>query len=166
MQETINMRGQLTLRLTNKTGQLIHEQHPKNRIVTSGRQLVAQLFSGFSDPAPSPITTMGVGTDGTTTADSQTDLLAARPITADTSHKEIASVDYSIFTENPGTDTEVQRVRVLLTTEFELDEANGDAPLQEAAIFNEAGVMYNRVVFAPVTKTDAFRLTLLWEIVF
>jgi hypothetical protein len=26
--------------------------------------------------------------------------------------------------------------------------------------------MYNRVVFQDVTKTDAFKLTLLWDIVF
>ena len=41
-------------------------------------------------------------------------------------------------------------------------------PLREAGVFNAAtgGVMYNRVVFQDVTKTDAFKLTLLWDIVF
>jgi hypothetical protein len=63
---------------------------------------------------------------------------------------------------------DVKRIRVGLTASFDFGEANGPEPLQEAGLFNAAadGVMYNRVVFEPVTKTDAFKLTLLWEVVF
>jgi hypothetical protein len=40
--------------------------------------------------------------------------------------------------------------------------------LREAGIFTavSGGVMYNRVVFDAVTKTNAFKLTLLWDITF
>ena len=63
----------------------------------------------------------------------------------------------------------VKRTRLTLTAVFDFGEANDPAtPLSEAAIFTAAtaGVMYNRVVFAPVTKTNAFKLTLFWDIVF
>ncbi len=166
MQEQIDMRGQVTLCMTDRRGEIIAERHFKNRIVTSGRELVARLFAGFSDPPPTPVTEMAVGTDGTPAVDEQTSLLAERPATEASPRKEISNVDFSVFVENQGTPQQVQRYRVLLTTEFDFDEANGTEPLREAAIFNNDGVMYNRVVFEPVTKTADFQLTLLWEIVF
>ena len=51
---------------------------------------------------------------------------------------------------------------------FDFGDANGAEPFREAGIFTaeNGGVMYNRVVFDAVTKTDAFKLTLLWDIVF
>jgi hypothetical protein len=61
------------------------------------------------------------------------------------------------------------RLRVTLQTVFDFAEANDPSvPLREAGIFTAetGGVMYNRVVFEPVTKTNAFRLTLFWEIIF
>ena len=63
----------------------------------------------------------------------------------------------------------IQRAHLSLTAVFDFNEANDPAiPLTEAGIFTAAtgGVMYNRVVFAPVTKTNAFKLTLFWDIVF
>jgi hypothetical protein len=168
MQEQIDMRGQLTLRMTDKTGEIIQERQFKNRIVTSGRELVARLFAGFSDPPPTPVTQMAVGTDGTPAADEQTSLLAERPATEASPRKEIDrdNINFNVIVENQNTPQQVQRYRVLLTTEFNFDEANGTEPLREAAIFNSDGVMYNRVAFQPVTKTADFQLTLLWEIIF
>ncbi len=160
------MHGQLTLRLSNAVGQVIHEQHPKNRIVKAGRQLVAQLFAGVPGTPPTRVTQMGVGTDGTAVNDDQISLLAPRDISSDRPRKDISEVVYEEFIENEGTPEEVKRIRVRLTAEFNFGEANGVEPLQEAAIFNTDGTMYNRVTFEEVTKTDAFKLTLLWDIVF
>lgn len=164
MKETINMQGQLTLRLTDSSGRVIQEQQPKNRIVKSGRQLVAQLFAGVPGNPPTQVTQMGVGTDATPTNDDQTALLAPRePL------QKISNTTYEEVEEVVVRDEEkevVKRIRARLTTEFDFGEANGAEPLTEAAIFNDDNVMYNRVVFEPVTKTEAFKLTLLWEIVF
>jgi hypothetical protein len=104
-----------------------------------------------------------VGTDNTPVKDDQAGLLAERA-----GRKPISAVTYSEFLENPGTPNEVRRVKAALTTVFEFSDANGSTPLQEAAIFTAeaGGIMYNRVVFEPVTKTTAFKLTLLWDIVF
>jgi hypothetical protein len=62
----------------------------------------------------------------------------------------------------------VRRVKATLRTVFDFGEVNGTEALREAGVFTAAtgGVMYNRVVFDPVTKTTAFQLTLLWDITF
>jgi hypothetical protein len=128
--------------------------------------LVAQLFGGVTaGTPPTAVTHMAVGTDATAAADDQAALLAERA-----PRKAIAEVAYSDFDEpQPGGGT-VRRVRAALRAVFDFNEANGAAPLREAGIFTSGaaggGVMYNRVVFEPVTKTSAFQLTLLWEITF
>jgi hypothetical protein len=79
----------------------------------------------------------------------------------------ITTVTYSEVTESsPG--GPVKRIRASLQTIFDFNEANGAEPLREAGIFTAAagGVMYNRVVFDPVTKSNNFKLTLIWDIVF
>lgn len=55
---------------------------------------------------------------------------------------------------------------VTLSSTFGYDDANGT--LTEAAIFNSdnGGVMYNRVVFPEISKTDKFTLSLIWKISF
>lgn len=161
MQEQIDMQGYFTLRLLDAGGQIIQSQSHKNRIVKTGRQLVAQLFGGVPGTPPTRVTRMGVGTDGTPASDDQANLIKQRD-----PRKAIAAVTYEDLIENEGTPNAIKRIRARFTTEFDFNEANGNDPLREAAIFNESGVMYNRVVFEPVTKTDAFKLTLLWDIIF
>jgi hypothetical protein len=159
MNEKQEMRGRLTLRVSDGEGRTLYERPHRNRIVTSGRMLVAQLFGGVETGAtPAQVTHMAVGTNGTAPADGDQALRAQRGV-----RKEIGEVSYEEFPEGG-----VTRVRTRLTAEFDFDEANGNDPLREAGVFNaaEAGVMYNRVVFDPVTKTNAFKLTLIWDIVF
>ena len=159
MKETNDLRGRLTLRISDVEGRVLREESTRNRIVTSGRTLVAHLFGGPpSGPQPTRVTHMAVGTDGTAPADADTALKAQRG-----ARKQIGDVVYEPF-DDAGT----QRVRARLTAEFDFTEANGSEPLREAGVFNaaDAGVMYNRVVFESVTKTTAFKLTLLWDIVF
>lgn len=165
MNEMMNMQGRLTLQLTDGEGHIVHRQQRHNRIVTSGRELVAQLFTGVSSGTPpAPVSHMAVGTGNAASADNQTALTAER-----SPRKAIAPADvsYSQF-EEPVPGGTVRRVRVRLQTVFDFGDANGPEPLREAGIFNAAaaGRMYNRVTFADVTKTNAFKLTLIWEITF
>lgn len=163
MNETNEMRGCLTLQVSDRDGHVIHEQPCKNRIVTSGRRLVAQLFGGVTfRPSPTPVTHMAVGTGGTAPSDGDTSLQAQSG-----GRKQISEVKYEQFDES-GTTGQIRRVRATLTAEFDYGEANDVDPLREAGVFNAAtgGVMYNRVVFPAVTKTNAFKLTLIWDIVF
>ena len=164
MNETMDMRGQLTLLLSDHTGEVVFQQKYKNRIVTSGRKLVAEMFSGqFGGAPPAAVSHMAVGSGDAAAADGDAALAAQRG-----GRKAISSAKLTTFNETQPSGV-VQRVRVSLQAVFDFNEANDPAvPLREAGVFNAdtGGVMYNRVVFEPVTKTDAFRLTLLWEVVF
>jgi hypothetical protein len=190
MNENLEMHGVLTLQLTDMNGRLVHEQRCHNHIVTSGRMLVAQLFGGVTTGlSPTKVTHMAVGTDGTAAVDADPNLKAQRgprnPIFGDviyTPFDQLVLGSTPVFNPvlgpglgpgvspvvNPIIFNTVKRVRASLTAVFDYGEANGVDPLREAGIFTDAtaGVMYNRVVFEPVTKTNAFKLTLLWDITF
>jgi hypothetical protein len=165
MLERIDMRGRVTLQLSDHHGQVVVLRRRGNRIVSSGRLLVAQLFGGVTaGTPPTKVSHVAVGTDGTEPSDDDTALLAQRA-----PRKPIVEVDYNPFEEPvPGGAEVVKRTRVSLTAVFDFGEANGAQPLREAGVFSDAtgGVMYNRVTFDPVTKTDAFKLTVLWDVVF
>jgi len=164
MNEVMDMRGSVTMLLTDRRGAVVFERREHNRIVKAGRDLVAKLFAGApGQTQPTRVTHMGVGTDGTEPTDDQTALLKERPARDGLPRKPIEEVTFSEFT-----DAGVKRVRVTLRAVFDFEEANGTDPLREAAVFTAAsgGVMYNRVTFKDVTKTNAFKLTLLWDITF
>ncbi|WP_455392319.1 hypothetical protein [[Eubacterium] cellulosolvens] len=57
-------------------------------------------------------------------------------------------------------------ITVTLASTFGYEEANGN--LSEAGIFNSdnGGVMYNRVVFPEISKTDKLTLSLIWKVSF
>jgi hypothetical protein len=160
MQEAMEMHGRLTLELRDRSGAVVHRSIRRNRIVTSGRRLVAEFFSGTSaGTPPAAVTHMAVGASETAPSDGDTALGAQRG-----SREPISDVQVREVVEGG-----ITRVQVSLEAVFDYAEANDPAtPLREAGIFNAAsgGIMYNRVVFEPVTKTDAFRLTLFWDVVF
>lgn len=164
MNDTHDMRGRLIVQLSTRDGRIVQELCNANRIVRSGRVLVAQLFAGVSGGAPpSKVTHMAVGSSAAAPADDQTGLGSERA-----PRKEITDVTFSEFDDNTG-GTPTRRVKATLKAVFDFGEANDPAvPLREAGVFtaDTGGVMYNRVVFEPVTKTDAFKLTMLWDITF
>ncbi len=165
MLESMDMRGQCTLQLTDADGQVVHRRVQGNRIVKSGRRLVAQLFGGVTaGTPPTQVSHVAVGTDGTAPTDDDTALHAQRG-----DPNPITDVSYTDFDEPVPSSTDViKRTRVSVTAVFDFDQANGPDPLREAGVLTAAtgGVLYNRVVFDPVTKTNAFKLTVLWDIVF
>ncbi len=160
MIEKIEMRGRLSLIMTDRQGRQISRQAYDNHIVSSGRSLVAEMFSGqFGGPPPTAVSHMAVGTGSTAASDGDTALESQRG-----DRNAITSATLATFD-----DSGVQRVRVSLQTVFDFDQVNdATIPLREAGIFTAltGGVMYNRVVFEPVTKTNAFKLTLLWDVIF
>src|SRR5215207_6608354 len=94
------MRGYLTLKVSDEKGNVICERASKNRIVTTGRNLVARLFGGFTSPQPTRVTHMAVGTDGTAAVDNNTQLGAQRDATASVPRKQISAVTYEEFDES------------------------------------------------------------------
>ena len=169
MHQRHEMRGHFTLKVSDKKGEVICERACNNHIVTTGRDLVAKLFGGFDTPQPTGVTHMAVGTDPTPASDDDTELGSQRDAKSGVPRKQITDVTYETIDEaQSGTSATRKRVRARLVAEFEYDEANDGVALREAGTFTAAtgGVMYNRVTFDPVTKTDAFKLTLIWDIVF
>src|SRR5947209_10632135 len=158
MNEREDMQGRLTLQLTDEQGRVVMQISRKNRIVKSGRRLVAELFAGVTGgTSPSKVTHMAVGTDKTVAGDDQTKL------GAEAARNPITEVTFTEFDETSGGGT-TRRVKATLKAIFDFGDANAAQPLTEAGIFTAAtaGVMYNRVVFEPVTKTKAFKLTMMW----
>ena len=76
MHESIDMRGQVRICLTDRAGQVVQEQSVHNRIVTAGRNLVAQSFGGLAGGAPA--THVAVGTGNAQPADDDKALQAQR----------------------------------------------------------------------------------------
>lgn len=151
--ETIDMKGRIAIELHDRQGRLAQRVEADNSIVLSGRDLVAKQFLGIS---ADPISHLAVGTNSTAVGHSDTAL------GAELFRKEINPPDVNQHLST----TNDNRRKVLLSAE--LDFAEGNGALTEAALFNAdtGGVMYNRVVFPTVTKTSDFKLTLIWEIIF
>lgn len=152
--ENHNMKGKLTLQKYDKSNQMVEQISEKNNIVLSGRDLVAKLFINENID---PISHVAVGT-GTTKVDPKTDT----QLNAELFRKPITKI-------NPTQDmttTSDGRKKVKITVELDFNEAGGK--LTEAGLFNakDGGVMYNRVVFPAINKTNDFKLTLIWEILF
>jgi len=156
----MDMAGRLRLVLTDRAGTIVLDRTQANRIVAGGRQLVAEMLAGqTSGPPRTPVSAIAIGTSGTEPQDGDTALGAPRG-----DPKGISKVDYGTFTDPV---TSVARVRVQLTAQLDFGEANDPStPLREAGLLNADNVLYSRVVFKDVTKTDTFQLTLIWEIVF
>lgn len=158
MQETMDMQGKVRLLLEDRDGRIVLDRTHPNRIVKTGRQLVAQLFAGVSGTPPSKVSHMAVGTGPAAPSDDQAALATER------ARNPVATPVYSEIVDGTG----AKRIKVSLQTVFDFGEANGADPLREAGIFTAAsgGTIYNRVVFDPVTKANTFKLTLIWDIVF
>jgi hypothetical protein len=137
-----------------KSNQIVEQISANNNIVLSGRDLVAKLFI---NEQIAPISHVAVGT-GTTKVDPKTDT----NLNTELFRKAITKIDP---TQNLTTTIDGKK-KVKITTELDFNEANG--ALTEAGLFNAnaGGVMYNRVVFPAINKTNDFKLTLIWEILF
>ena len=154
LNDHIDMKGRLRIRMQNRMGETVLDFKADNDIVLTGRDLVARLFI---NEAIDPISHLAVGTGGTEVNPEEDNTLENELF-----RKAIMPIDP---TEHL-TDTEDGKKKVFISAELDFTEGNG--ALTEAGLFNSdaSGVMYNRVVFAPVNKTEDFKLVLVWEIVF
>ncbi|NCQ96741.1 MAG: hypothetical protein GPJ13_16585 [Microcystis aeruginosa W11-06] len=153
IQDTMDIKGSLTIQKRDLNNQLVEEIHANNTIVTSGRRLVAQLFSKDFKDTIKPVSQIAIG--GNDKAVSDDDLQLAQEIF----RKKINPIKDSDLVVLPD-----KRIKLTITADLQAEE--GNAELKEAALFNEDKVMYNRVIFRPINKTKNFTLTLIWEITF
>lgn len=158
--DELAMQGQLHLtRRQIKGGAEVQSLTATNHIVLSGRDLIARLFALGE---LKPIAYLAVGTGDRAVAAEDTALV--EPV-AQVALKPIDIVqDLREISQGEGADPR-KRQQLLLAAELGADAAN-DTTLTEAALFNADGIMYNRVVFAPVPKTADFTITFRWELIF
>ncbi|MFQ4135467.1 hypothetical protein PGN35_004035 [Nodosilinea sp. PGN35] len=180
--DSLAMKGRLHIQRFDRAGQLINVVAANNAIVFTGRNLVAQLFAGVQGVAP--ITHLAVGTGDTAVqADTDTTLskeVLRKPLKAFDAARDLTSSVLMLPTPsaaNPAQpETSYKSSRIRFSADLELNDldpaSNSGQPyiLKEAGLFNAAGlntgVMYNRVVFPGIPKTNDFKLTLVWEILF
>ena len=148
--DKLSIKGHLEIILTDENGQIKDTRSIPNRVVTVGKELIAERLMTTTPGAGFGVMThMGIGTDGTTPVDGNTALGAqwgARS-TLSTPTRSGKTITYScIF----GPDTPNST-----TTE-----------VKEAGIFNAAtgGTMLCRTSFGTITKSATDTLTINWNV--
>ena len=142
MISNLHLTGELLVQLTNNVGNIVQEQHIKNLVVTSGKELVANRLKENTKPA---IGWIAVGTDGTAASAGQTTLVA-----------EVSRVAVSSATV---TSNSVAYVATL-------PAGTGTGTLLEAGLFNAAslGTMFSRTASINVVKGATDTLTITWTV--
>ncbi|HWK88982.1 MAG TPA: hypothetical protein VNP72_03280 [Longimicrobium sp.] len=150
LHESQEISGRLTLRLHAPDGRVAHEQTVSNEITPQGRALVAQLFNKEMAATPiARVSQIGLGRSGEKLKAGATTLVDPLGMTPVRSIEQVP-----------------REPRTVLRLTGELAEKEMNDALQEAGLFTDDGVMYNRVTFAPINKSEQFKLTLVWEITF
>jgi hypothetical protein len=158
------MQATVRLELRSADGSVREVRRARNSVMKLGAELVARLFAGT---AASGITHMGVGTNGspqrpdfgTETLDVNVD----RPddVKGD-AMTPVAPADVKIAVD------ETRRL-IVVKLHATLPKEAAIGTLREAGLLAAAGqafVLYNRVTFAPITKSDDHELTMFWEVTF
>jgi hypothetical protein len=166
------MKGQLFMQLRAPDGTLLAERRAHNAVMQSGGNLIARLFAGQLSAG---ITHMGVGTSDTPETDRYATSALSNPDgpAALSGGVEAAVAPEQISVLPPDETTRTVKVRIRAT----LPAGAGVGIIREAGLLSRAPanppdgaapppVLYNRVVFAPLTKGDDHELTLFWEVTF
>ncbi|NEQ12379.1 MULTISPECIES: hypothetical protein [unclassified Moorena] len=160
--ESLDMKGRLTIQKYNSQAQLVDEVKADNSIVYTGRELVAKLFT---NQKIDPIRYIALGTSSTPVAPAQDTKLGNEVF-----RKELKTFDIGKDLIETG-DGESKKCKIMLSVDLDFGEpGDQEVGLTEAGLFNsedkETAIMYNRVIFPVITKSNNFKLTLVWEILF
>jgi hypothetical protein len=157
LHETQGMQGRLTLEQYAPDGRLVERRRFDNLITTAGKTLVARIFTG--EIAGKPELSIAVG-DGNTPA-------AAADAQLRNQVDRAAAVTESVRTADAAG---VTQAVAAVKASFPALSAGKSQILREAGILlqfeNQPPVLYNRVTFPDITRTDALELTLTWEVLF
>ena len=148
-------KGRLTLEV-HAEGRLVASRRATNMVLRSGAGLIARLFTGTADTKP--VNTIGVGFAREGGA---ADLAALTPpdppVAKEALQSPVAAQDFVIDASQPGS------IKVTVNAPFK--------PTVDLTDVSEAGllagdVLYNQVVFEPVTLRPGQNVTFFWEINF
>lgn len=141
--DSIKLKGDLTIVVKDKSGQIKEQRQEKNLVVTAGLDFIA---SRMKDATASAMTHMAVGSDSTAAAAGDTDL-------------------GSLLGSREGLDsTTVSGSTVTYVSSFEAGDGTG--AITEAGIFNAStgGTMLCRTVFSTVNKAVDDTMTINWSV--
>ena len=154
MADDLHIAGRLTLRKYALDCRLVEKTTVTNDITTTGRLLVARLFNKEKEgDVIGRVSKIYLGTSKDPFNAGQKALVA-----------KIGETDITKVEQSEVPVSNVPRIMLRLTGELREKDCNDE--LREAGLFTEDGVMYNRVTFDTITKSDQFKLTLVWEITF
>lgn len=155
LRDDLHIAGRLTIQTHTLNGELVAETTAHNDITLAGRNLVARLFNkDVKGGQINRVSQMYLGSSKK--AFNPADKALAQKI-GQTEIKTIKSSQITDAANKP-------RMQLQLTGELGEKDCNGE--LREAGLFTTDGVMYNRVTFDTITKSNQFRLTLVWEVTF
>jgi hypothetical protein len=149
-------KGKLTLVVHSPEGLPVASRRARNIVLRNGAGLIARLFAG----APNTVAVNQVRV-GFAKEAASTEVTALTPPDGNITPEQLASViqpeDFKIISDQPGA------VKVMVNATFK--------PTVELKDVSEAGLMagdvlYNQVVFEPVTLRPGQDVTLFWEIDF
>jgi len=158
--ENQGIAGKLIIKKYDLNGALQERVSAGNDITKNGRDLVARLFNADlatwdtvnKVPTVKRVTKVKLGTSDKAFDPAHTSLQG--PVKE--WETKIVSIDKKDASDS----------RVMLTIKGELDESQCNGEIKEAGLFTDDDVMYNRVTFGAINKSDQFRFTLIWEITF
>ncbi len=153
--EDLHIAGKLILRKVTLDDRLVEEVSVHNDITLAGRDLIARLFNKDNEAVEiHRVSKIQVGRSQAP-FDSRQSALVER-----VGETPISRIEASEVLDGAG------RLRKMLRLIGELGEDDCNDTLHEAGLFTEDNVIYNRVTFGAVTKSEQFKLTLVWEIMF
>ena len=155
MEHPDRLKGRLRLLVSDSGGAPVAERRGSNIVVRRGAEIVASLLSGAAGSAPLNRVEVGFGRE---TANVEATALTPPPDTGIPPESLRATVPpeaFQIQTDRPGI------LQLFVTTRFQ--------PSVELTDVSEAGLMantvlYNQVVFEPVTLRVGQEVTFFWEV--
>jgi hypothetical protein len=157
MTEELNIAGRLTIKKYTPDNRLIDEIRVHNDITIDGRELIARLFNKENPGDIKRVSKIRLGRSQDKFNAQQKNLLdpVTNPTDGQVWQTDISKIEQSQVQE-----------RIMLRLTGELGENDCNDELREAGLFTADDVMYNRVTFHTITKSNQFKLTLVWEITF
>lgn len=155
--ETHGLNGRLTIEIRSLDGQLLTKRQHNNLITSSGKTLVARLFTGEVTGKPDLLIAVGDSSEPAKITDNKLgNQLDSASATTQAIH--VTPIDG------------IQRAVADVVATFPVLAPDKTQVLREAGILinfpNQQPVLYNRVNFPEITRTGNLEMTLTWEVLF
>ncbi len=150
------MQAKLAMQVRAADGTVLAERHARNVVLRQGASVVAKLFAGAADGFPITQVQVGFGRESATP---EATMLTppSTTIPAAALRTAIAQNAFKIITDGPT--SVVVAVNALFKPTLQLDDVS------EAGLM-AGDLLYNQVVFEPVTLRPGQDVTFFWEVDF